>query len=72
VKGPRSIQIGLQPARIGKNLCPDLKFLSEEALIEVINLTDFVNKQRENAADDYSNLVTPQESVYNVQLCIEN
>ncbi len=60
----RAIQIGLRGEA--------LRELSEEALIEVINLTDFVNKQRENAADDYSNLVTPQESVYNVQLCIEN
>lgn len=59
----RAIQIGLRGEA--------LRELSEEALIEVIDLTELVNEQRENAAGDYSNLVTPQESVYNVQLCIE-
>ena len=60
----RAIQIGLRGEA--------LRELSEEALIEVIDLTNFVNEQRENATGDYSNLKTPQESVYNVQPSVKN
>ena len=42
--------------------------LNEEALIEVIDLTEFVTEQRPHASGgDYCELITPKESVYSTQ-----
>ena len=41
-----------------------LRKLSDEALLEVIDLTDFVSEQKSNAVGDFSRLSTPVENVY--------
>ena len=59
----RAIQIGLR----GEALLE----LNEEALIEVIDLTEFVTEQRPRASGgDYCKLITPKESVYSPQSAI--
>ena len=52
----RAIQIGLRGSA--------LKELSEEALLEVIDMSSFVDDQRPNAVGDFSKLSTPREHVY--------
>jgi len=56
----RAIQIGLRGEA--------LRRLSEEALIEIIDVTEFVNEQRQNTVGgDLSKLSIPKETIYHAQ-----
>ena len=52
----RAVQLGLRGSA--------LRELAEEALLEVIDMTGFVEEQRKNASSGWEALSTPTEHVY--------
>lgn len=54
--GRRAIQLGLRGEMLER--------YSKEAIIEIINMTPFIQQQHDNIVKPYDSLVTPLESVY--------